>query len=541
MDAYLFGLWKQCRDGYYTVADMAARIHLSPKQTKRHLMRWQKEGWLTYTSGKGRGNLSRLVWLRHVEQELAERLLEKIKTETIESVTRHLDWDWSPTQAGRFMRQLEKKFGYVQTSSDALIIPRRRKFLTLHPLEAADIHSAHLVQNVFNRLFMIDAAGQITGELAHHYEWRGATLVLFLRKGVRFHDGSLLTSKDVTKSLRALIQTPAYRYTYRYVRQIKSNGPYRVDVKLDCHRSSFVPRLAMIHASIAKGTIGTGPFQLERQDTEKTVLTAFEHYFGVRALLDRIEFLQVPEGYDTTYRISSKSSKETGYISSPSGFGVVFLNSRPGSVFEQDDARHYIHRLIAEIRPEISSIDPQKTPNDHGFLGMESESYCIPKGPPVAFNRPIRIKQTDYTYKVSEWIAKMLERHGIDYEWVPVSFEDTIHDASYYESVDLIVHGEIFERNTTLGFADFLTNDYSSPCWLLPHIDGMTKRVKQYDELPFEEWLPLHREIERDLKEGSYFIPLYNEKRTIPFPVELKDISIDMFGYFDFAKLWIPS
>lgn len=541
MDAYLFSLWKQCRDGHYTIADMADAIHLSAKQTRRHLLRWQEEGWLTYTSGLGRGNVSQLVWLRHVESELAEQLLKRMETESIEAVTNQLEWDWSPAQAGRFMRQLEKKFGYVQTSSDALIIPRRRNFLTTHPLEAADIHSAHLVQNVFNRLFTIDASGQVTGELAHHYEWQGDTLVLFLRKGVRFHDGSLMTSKDVTKSLRALFQSAAYRHTYRHVRRVSSNGPYQVDVTLDRRRNSFVPRLSMIHTSIAKDTIGTGPFLLERHDAEKTVLAAFENYFGVRALLDRVEFLQVPDGYDPTYRISSRDSGETGYISTPSGFTLVFLNAQPGGVFERDEARHYIHRLIAEIRPDVGLLDDRKIPNDRGFLGDASEAYEIPDGPAVTFDRPIRIKQTDFTSTVSMWIADMLTRHGISYEWVPVSFKDTIHDTTYFDRVDLIVHGEIYERNISLGFEQFLTSDYSPPRELLRHIDGMTERVRRYDELPFEGWLPLHQQIERELKEGSYFIPLYNEERTIPFPVELKDVCIDIFGYFDFAKLWIPS
>lgn len=541
VDAYLFRLWKACRDGAYTISDMAEAIHLSPKQTKRHLARWQEEGWLTYTSGRGRGNLTRLEWLRHVERDLAKQLLERMEKESVEAVTNQLEWDWSPAQAGRFMRQLEKKFGYVQTSSDALIIPRRRHFLTTHPLEAADIHSAHLVQNIFNRLFMIDASGEVTGELAHHYEWQGNTLVLFLRKGVRFHDGSLMTSKDVTKSLRTLVQSDAYRYMYRHVRHIASNGTYRVDVTLDRRRNSYIPKLSMIHTSIAKGSVGTGPFQLDRHDKEKTVLLAFENYFGVRALLDRVEFIKVPDGYDPTYRISSRDSKETGHISTPSGFGLVILNSHPNSVFANEEARHYMHRLIAEIRPEIGTRNERRTPNDRGFLGSLSETYDVPEGAPVTFDRPIRIKQTDFTNDTTDWIAEMLTRHGIAYEFVPISFKDSIHDKTYYEYVDLVVHGEVFERNITLGFEQFMTNEYSPPHKVFPYIEGMAERIEQYDELPFEDWLPLHREIERELKEKSYFIPLYNEERTIPFPVELKDVCVDLFGYFDFAKLWIPS
>ena len=197
--------------------------------------------------------------------------------------------------------------------------------------------------------------------------------------------------------------------------------------------------------------------------------------------------------------------------------------------------------MIAEIRPEIGTLNERRTPNDRGFLGSLSETYDVPEGAPVTFNRPIRIKQTDYTNDTTDWIAEMLTRHGITYEFVPISFKDSIHDKTYYEYVDLVVHGEVFERNVTLGFEQFMSNEYSPPHKVIPYMEGLAERIERYDELPFEDWLSLHQEIERELKEKSYFIPLYNEERTIPFPVELKDVCVDLFGYFDFAKLWIPS
>ena len=105
MDAYLFTLWKSCREGSYSIAELADTIHLSPKQTKRYLNRWQEEGWLHYTSGRGRGHLTALVWLRHVEREYAKQMLERIERESVDAVTDELSWDWSPAQTGRFMRQ----------------------------------------------------------------------------------------------------------------------------------------------------------------------------------------------------------------------------------------------------------------------------------------------------------------------------------------------------------------------------------------------------------------------------------------------------
>ncbi|WP_449403567.1 hypothetical protein [Exiguobacterium artemiae] len=47
----------------------------------------------------------------------------------------------------------------------------------------------------------------------------------------------------------------------------------------------------------------------------------------------------------------------------------------------------------------------------------------------------------------------------------------------------------------------------------------------------------LHQTVERYLIDSSYFIPLYDDTRIIPFPIELQNITIDSFGYFDFSKL----
>ncbi|ASI35287.1 ABC transporter substrate-binding protein (plasmid) [Exiguobacterium sp. N4-1P] len=541
METYLFTLWKTCRDGHYTIQHLADTVHLSPKQFKRYLKRWQDDGWLDYTSGQGRGHLSELVWLRHVERELARQLLERIDRESIDAVTEQLSWDWSPAQTGRFMRRLEQKFGYVQTASDALLIPRKRPFLTAHPLEAADIHSAHLVQNVFNRLFWIDEDGLLKGELAHHYAWQGNTLSLYLRKDVRFHDGSLMTSKDVTKSLRALIAFPAYAWSYRHIEQIKSNGPYRVDLILDQQRNSLLPKLATLHTSIHKEGVGTGPFQLTQQDDKKTVLQAFANFFGVRALLDRIEFIQMPDAYDPVYRTSLSETGETGTISTQSGFGLIFLNPRPGGVFESAEARHYIHRLIASVRPFISQCNERSQPNVRGFLGEFSQEYIVPDGPPVTFDRPIRIKLTDFTENVTYWLCEMFDRQHIPYEFVPVGFKESITNLHAFADIDLAIHAEVFERNLTVAFHQFLTNEYSPPAKLYRQMPEMDRRIQQYDDTTFEDWMPLHQSFERYVIDASYFIPLFDDTRLIPYPIELQNLVIDSFGYLDFSKLWIPT
>ena len=53
-------------------------LNLSTKQTVRYLHKWMDEGWLTFISGKGRGNPSSLQWLKNVEQIYESQVMEII-------------------------------------------------------------------------------------------------------------------------------------------------------------------------------------------------------------------------------------------------------------------------------------------------------------------------------------------------------------------------------------------------------------------------------------------------------------------------------
>jgi MarR-like DNA-binding transcriptional regulator SgrR of sgrS sRNA len=67
----------------------------------------------------------------------------------------------------------------------------------------------------------------------------------------------------------------------------------------------------------------------------------------------------------------------------------------------------------------------------------------------------------------------------------------------------------------------------------------LTKYLNEYAHTPFPEWTALNLKVEKALLESSTMIPLYYEKRQIPFSVDLMNISIKHFGYVDFSKLWV--
>lgn len=54
MEAALLKIYRSFQSGTVKQKELAELLELSVKQTSRLLHRWEKEGWLNYTPGKGR-------------------------------------------------------------------------------------------------------------------------------------------------------------------------------------------------------------------------------------------------------------------------------------------------------------------------------------------------------------------------------------------------------------------------------------------------------------------------------------------------------
>ena len=55
----------------------------------------------------------------------------------------------------------------------------------------------------------------------------------------------------------------------------------------------------------------------------------------------------------------------------------------------------------------------------------------------------------------------------------------------------------------------------------------------------FIEWKNLNVAFEKELIESSVLIPLYYDKRRIPFSSDLMNVEMKHFGDLDFSKLWV--
>lgn len=546
MDNQLLKLWHAIPSGTVKKQEIAEILELSLKQTSRTIQKWAEEGWFVFTPGKGRGNISRLDWLKDVEKYFEEELMRLIEKESVEVSSKFLLFDWSMESKVRLIDKFRLSFGYFQNSSDAdkLIIPKKNPLLTKHPLEAADIYSANMIANVFSRLVSVDSKGFVEPELAHSWEISDTKLVLYLRKDVKFHDGSALTAEDAVHCLNRLRSHSHFHELWAPVTSIAAKRPLVIEMNFPGGCSYCLQMLGMINSSIYKEVqgeaLGTGAFYFDEDGNAKTALRAFKDYFRERPLLDAVEFIQVPRDFDAIYRSTTQNEDcDTFVVESDSGVGMVILNAFQDSAIQRKEVRDYVHFAIAKHRPKIEEYYPRAKTNHHSILIGESPEYEMPIAERPSLDRPLIIKTTDYLEHATNWLRDALEQEGIPVEIQHLTFEEKLHDNGLDQQADLFIHGEVFEMNQSFSFYHFFRNGYSPMSCLSKFDPSIQSLLDRYAHTPFQEWNQLNLKLEKHLIESSIMIPLYYEKRQIPFSADLMNISISHFGYVDFSKLWV--
>jgi len=185
--------------------------------------------------------------------------------------------------------------------------------------------------HVFDTLVMKEPGGRIKPGLAE--SWRvvdDTTWEFRLRKGVRFHDGSIFTAADVVFSLDRIPNvpnspSPFTTYTKQVTEKIvvdpwtlrlKSAAPYP-QMPIDISTVLIVSSKAAANATTddfntGKATVGTGPFRFVRwQKGDRIELARNDEYWGPKSPWDRVTFRVITS--DPT-RVASLLAGEVGAI-----------------------------------------------------------------------------------------------------------------------------------------------------------------------------------------------------------------------------------
>lgn len=176
--------------------------------------------------------------------------------------------------------------------------------ITLDPQKSAVSTDHELSAYLFDPLFTLKQ-GEPVPVLVDTYEWQSPTRWVFaLKRGVLFHDGSELTSRDVVATFNRAHRLKNNAYKYLKGSTVTALDTYRFQVDTEAARSELLWSLEGVFVikhtaekadsdAFNNGSqlIGTGPYQLvQRKGFKQLTLKAFPDYHRGVAFIRNVSF-----------------------------------------------------------------------------------------------------------------------------------------------------------------------------------------------------------------------------------------------------------
>jgi len=192
-----------------------------------------------------------------------------------------------------------------------LVIGRPSDAISLDSNTETTAPGAIVYGNLIEPLLAVDAQGDIKPLLAHKYEIISPDRIrFFLRKGIKFHDGTPFNAEAVKYTYDRAINQPArWKALFGPLKACEIVDDYTVDITTEVPYGPTLASVAMCYTGIlspaavekwgkdyGRHPVGTGPFKFKEWKTKDHItIIRNDDYWGEKAYLDEVVFKVIPE------------------------------------------------------------------------------------------------------------------------------------------------------------------------------------------------------------------------------------------------------
>ena len=285
----------------------------------------------------------------------------------------------------------------------------------LDPTVSRTVSGRQVFAAMCDKLVDIDPALNLVPQLATAWHWEDAdkTLVLTLRPGVQFHDGTVMDGEAVAASLRRHLSLPGSTRKAEMgpVESVEASGPLETRIHLSkpfaplvaalADRAGMIlskPAAALSGNDFAKAPVCAGPFRFVRRIAQDRIeLERFPGYWNAGAIhFDRVTYFPIP---DATIRGVNLRSGQLDLIETVQPSDIPILRAVRGLrvVTGPSLASFYIAVNVANgpranskigqsaaVREALSKAIDRKALVDVVFAGLYVPGHqSVPRGDPV--------------------------------------------------------------------------------------------------------------------------------------------------------------
>ncbi|MEX9567423.1 HTH-type transcriptional regulator SgrR [Providencia vermicola] len=536
-------LWQhfQGQDSETTLQHIADTLFCSRRHVRTLLNSMQSHGWLSWQAEAGRGKRSTLLF--HInglelQQAQAERLLKEESIEKLVALVGDKE-----TIRQMVLSELERSY---RQGKNLLRIIYYRDFPNLLPGTPMRRSEIHLMSQIFNGLTHInEEKGEVENGIAHYWqmindtEWR-----FYLRPSIYFHHGREMLVDDIISSLMRLQQCWPL---FSHIKSVTSPLPNVIDIQLSEVDKQLPLLLGSPHAAILPKEwesfdnfeqipIGTGPFLVEKNLPQKLTITAFDRYFGYRALLDEVTIWVVPELSEqmvcTTLKMDS-DSKPNDSLESRMEEGCYFLLMDQRSALAQRcDIRQWLCSFLTPINllAHCESFYQRHWAPAYGLLLHWHHSRMLTLLPKPADLTELTVTfyhQHHEFYAISQIMKRVLKTQGIELKINIVNYPEWFNGTA--ESDIWLATANFFKPLEFSIFATLYEMPLFRECLGSPLKEELSNWRQQ--SLNVEAWC-------ESLVDSQIFHPIFHHWLELQGQKTMRGARMNTFGWFDFKSAW---
>lgn len=390
-----------------------------------------------------------------------------------------------------------------ESSTENLKIEQELMIQTVDPVKLADSYSRRVTGLIYDTLFVINSNGEIIPNLVEKYNWQEENkLFIKLKSGVKFHDGSELTSKDVENSLMRLKKEGTVSEMYNSILGIEIVDKYSFIINLNIRDGLLLNALSNSFSNIVKVDngkfYGTGPYSIEVFNEGVLKLKNFNKCFnGNKDMYKEIEIRwdlnpnqriikytnDINNFVFDLYKEDIEKAEDYDLLSDETVVKKSPIYDTLGLMFGKKytiDERVAIERAIYQnvdgffpeglVEAELSKIDKNYNLNEAKKLiskvGLKSKKIDI------------MVLNTEHNMKIANYVKKNLEDAGMKVTLLPhgmTSFYQKLYARDYDTAIYNINISTVYPILSLEKILIYDIGDKETANALLPFIELMRK------------------------------------------------------------------
>jgi peptide/nickel transport system substrate-binding protein len=460
----------------------------------------------------------------------------------------------------------------------------------LDPRVGLDAQSERIDNLIFDDLLSRGEDLNVAPGLAERWEVPDPlTYVFHLHRGVKFHDGHALTSRDVKWTFDSLMTgrvRSAKASAYRFVDRIEARDDSTVIFHMKEADAALLWNISDGAIGIVpegsgdemtRHPVGSGPFKFVSAETDKeVVIERNEDYWGERAKLARVRFAVVPDA--TTQALELRKGSGDVSINSLTPDTVLTLAREPYLAIERSPGTRLAYLgfnlrdpILRDVRVRQAiayALDPapmieylwrgqaqrarsvlptqswayaaDATAYDHDVARanklLDAAGYAAVNG--VRFHVTMKTSTDENTRLMVAVMQQQLREAGIaldirSFEFATF-FNDVTHGAFQMYGLRWIGGNEDPDIFYAFHSSRFPPNGANRGFYSNPRVDSLIDRARREVDPAVRK--PLYAEVQRILADELPYVDLWYLDNVLVHTRRVKNIKLNPAGNFDFLR-----